>query len=77
MTENGFDTEEEPLSKIPRMSMVISTPVASPAVTLLRRKKRKQCLKSPQSEQCQHDSDKQRHQTKAKRNLLPEILIER
>lgn len=51
MTENGFDTEEEPLNKMPKLSTSCSTPNISPAATLLRRKKRKRWIKSPLAEQ--------------------------
>jgi len=45
--DSVFDTDDEPLSKVPKLNTACCTPNFSPAATLLRRKKRKRWINSP------------------------------
>jgi len=44
--DSVFDTDDEPLTKIPKLNTACGTPNFSPAATLLRRKKRKRWINS-------------------------------
>ena len=44
--DSVFDTDEEPLSKVPKLNTACSNPNFSPTATLLRRKKRKRLIES-------------------------------
>jgi len=49
--DSVFDTDDEPLSKVPRLASDLGSCTASPAATLLRRKRRKRWPCSPREEE--------------------------
>ena len=51
--DSVFDTDDEPLSKVPRMASDLASCTASPASTLLRRKRRKRWPGTPREEEDQ------------------------
>merc|ERR1712227_1078695 len=55
-SEDIFDTDEEPLAKVAKFNTDCDTPYASPAVTLLRKKKRKRLINVQNEEEDENDN---------------------
>ena len=55
-SEDIFDTDEEPLAKVAKFNTDCDTPYVSPAVTLLRKKKRKRLINVQNEEEDENDN---------------------